>query len=681
MSEQSSEFPSLSTHQHNNLAEQLIKLNYIINHTPALIGYWDNQLINQFSNDAYSRWFGLTPEEIKGKHIRKVLGDELYHSITFEIEGVLAGKEQSYERFITDANTGKPIHTLTRYLPDISEDSVKGFYVVGVDITDHVSLQDMTLKSDTILDNLTKGVIVTDINNRIIYINPALERITGYSIQDLLGKIYDILQGSNTDRTELQKIKSAINSRQAYQTELLGLRKDGTEFWSEININPIFDRVGNFSQFIYFHNDITNRKRLEAENIASEQRFRSLANAAPVLIWLSGPDKLCYWFNATWLAFTGRTMEQEAGNGWAEGVHPEDLQRCLENYISHFEQRLPFRMEYRLRRFDGEYRWFDDNGVPHFNHLGEFDGYIGSCTDVTDIRNSKAASDFFNISHEIIYSTDLNGIILDANLKFLEITGYNREEVIGKHIKILKSGAQDKSFYTNIWNAINKTGFWSGEITNRNKYGQFYSAITSISTISDNCGHPIRYLAIASDITALVESRDQLKSLAYYDNLTRLPNRALLLDRLGQGMARINREGGYLALLYIDLDGFKQINDIYGHEMGDKVLVTISLRMKNALRNTDTVARMGGDEFIVVLPKFTLQNMVITPVKNLLKACSTPILEQSLTLSITASIGVSLYGRESAQQGLEINTLINQADQAMYKAKQAGKNRYHFHES
>ena len=125
------------------------------------------------------------------------------------------------------------------------------------------------------------------------------------------------------------------------------------------------------------------------------------------------------------------------------------------------------------------------------------------------------------------------------------------------------------------------------------------------------------------------------------------------MDRLGQAMARINREGGYLALLYIDLDGFKQIIDSYGHDVGDKVLITVTQRMKQALRNTDTIARMGGDEFIVVLPKFTLQTMVITPVKNLLKACSTPILEQSFTLTITASIGVSLYGRESAQQGLE----------------------------
>ena len=174
---------------------------------------------------------------------------------------------------------------------------------------------------------------------------------------------------------------------------------------------------------------------------------------------------------------------------------------------------------------------------------------------------------------------------------------------------------------------------------------------------------------------------NDLKELAYYDNLTSLPNRLLFMDRLEQAMARVNRERGYLAVLFIDLDGFKQINDNHGHDIGDKVLITVSQRMKAALRQTDTVARLGGDEFIVLLTELSEQDIGKIPVTHLLQACSAAINVETLTLNVSASIGVSLYGRHASYQDTNISTLIEQADQAMYVAKQAGKNRYHYFES
>ena len=198
--------------QQKLLNEQLERLNQIINHTPALIGYWDNQLINQFSNSAYSRWFGQSPNEIKGRHISQVLGEELYKSLLVEIDGVLKGKEQRYERYITDANTGKQIHTLTRYIPDIVDDKVKGFYVLGTDITDKKQLSDITHTKDIILECITNGVLLTDANNRISYVNPAFKKITGYSINDVLGKTLDILKPLDVSNTEYRKILVAITN-------------------------------------------------------------------------------------------------------------------------------------------------------------------------------------------------------------------------------------------------------------------------------------------------------------------------------------------------------------------------------------------------------------------------------------------------------------------------------------
>lgn len=528
-----------------------------------------------------------------------------------------------------------------------------------------------------ILESMANGVALADNNRRLTFVNKAFEQITGYSSQEMLGKFCNTLQGELTDPAQVQRIRVALGKQKPFQGELVNYRKDGSLFWNQLTISPIFDRQGQLIQFVGILKDITEHKNLEAELINSERRFRDLADAAPALIWMAGLDKQCLWFNQTWLNFTGRTMDREIGDGWIDNVHPEDLDHCLSVYTSHFEQRLPFRIEYRLRRFDGEYRWLDDMGQPRFGATGEFEGYIGSCMDVTEVRNSKAANDFFNVSHEIIYTADLNGFILDANQRLFEISGYSRQELIGQHSRILKSGLHSQDYYANIWQALEDNDYWTGEITNRKKSGELYSALTTFMTIRGENGLPLRYLVVASDISDSVERRQQLEHLVYYDSLTGLPNRLLLMDRLEQAMSRVNRHGGHVSVAFIDLDGFKDINDNYGHEVGDEFLVAISQKMKQQLRETDTLVRLGGDEFIVLLPENHNQVFVETPILNLLNACAMPINLKSLPLKVSASIGISFYANDGQDQNLTSDALIRQADQAMYVAKRAGKNRFH----
>ena len=366
------------------------KINFALNNTPILIGYWDNQLKNLFSNPAYTRWFDKTPEQIKGQHVRQVLGKQLYAENLPHINAVMHGEPQKFNRHILCQQTGEKIHTQVSYLPHIVKQEVQGFYVLGIDITDQERLDDANYYNLTLLNNLTQGVILTDINKQITYINRAFEELSGYSNEDLLGKSCAILQGEKTDPQEILLMREALSSLQSYQGEMINYRKDGSAFWVELVINPVYDRHDNLIQFIGFQRDISKRKHLEAKLLASEQSFKALADNTPVLIWLAGIDKLCYWFNKTWLNFTGRTMAQESGNGWVEGVHPDDLERCMATYIDHFDQQLPFRMEYRLRRQDGQYRWIDDVGAPHFDSDGVFIGYIGSCTDISGIYEAQA---------------------------------------------------------------------------------------------------------------------------------------------------------------------------------------------------------------------------------------------------------------------------------------------------
>jgi diguanylate cyclase (GGDEF)-like protein/PAS domain S-box-containing protein len=528
-----------------------------------------------------------------------------------------------------------------------------------------------------ILESMANGVVLADKDRRVRFVNKAFEQMTGYSKQEVIGSFCQLLQGEKTDQVQVQRIRDALANQQIFQGELVNYRKDGSLFWNQLTISPIFDAQNRLVQFVGVLKDITEHKNLEIQLISSERRFRDLADTAPVLIWLSGLDKRCFWVNQTWLDFTGRRMEQEINSGWADNVHPEDIGYCLEIYNSHFDQRLPFRMEYRLRRRDGQYRWMDDTGVPRFNADGEFEGYIGSCMDVTEVRNSKAANDFFNVSHELIFTVDLNGFILDVNQRLLEISGYSRQELIGHHSQILKSGLHSQDYYTNVWEALADNDYWTGELTSRKKSGELYSTLTTFMTIRDDNGLPLRYLVVASDISDTVERRQQLEHLVYYDSLTGLPNRLLLMDRLEQAISRVKRHGGNVSVAFIDLDGFKNINDSYGHEVGDEFLMAISQQMKQGLRETDTLARLGGDEFIVLLPENHNTEFVETPIVNLLKACTTPITLKGLVLKISASIGISFYADDAQSQRLSADTLIRRADQAMYVAKKAGKNRFH----
>lgn len=412
----------------------------------------------------------------------------------------------------------------------------------------------------------------------------------------------------------------------------------------------------------------------------AEENFRTIADAAPVLIWRSGTDKLCYWFNQVWLDFTGRTMAQEYGNGWAEGVHPDDFQHCLDIYISHFDARKSFTMNYRLRRNDGEYRWILDNGVPIYDARNIFIGYIGSCVDITELKRSednlRITASVFGISQEAIVITDADNNIIDVNPAFTRITGYTREEVMGKNPRILSSGRQSKDFYESMWSTINNEGMWRGEIWNRRRSGATYPEMLSISILRDNNRKVLRHVAVFSDISNIKEHEAELVRVAHFDALTSIPNRMLLADRMKQAIAQTSRDQCMMAVCYLDLDVFKPINDQYGHQAGDEVLIEISKRIGNTIRGGDTVARLGGDEFVVLLLGLAKGEECVATLDRLLAAIAKPISVSNMTVSVSASIGVSIYPLDDQDP----DTLLRHADQAMYEAKQTGKNRYHIYD-
>tara|TARA_R110001583_G_scaffold12423_1_gene55212 strand:- start:204 stop:2450 length:2247 start_codon:yes stop_codon:yes gene_type:complete len=291
----------------------------------------------------------------------------------------------------------------------------------------------------------------------------------------------------------------------------------------------------------------------------------------------------------------------------------------------------------------------------------------------TEIKLKLAASVFSN-AREGIMITDIKGNIIEVNDTFTKITGYSRQEAIGQNPRILKSGRQSVDYYEGMWKSLKKDGYWNSEIWNRRKNGDIYPEKQSISAVRDVFGDVMHYVSMFTDITNLKAHQQQLEHSADHDVLTGLPNRSLLAKHLIQALKQSKQHGKIIALASLDLDGFKKINDTYGQSMGDQFLIAIATRLKKALRVGDFLARIGGDEFIVVLNNLDKTSDCEPVLQDLLTAVSQKMICSGERLKISTSIGVTLY----PENGTDPDLLLRQADQAMYIAKDSGKNCYRF---
>ncbi len=291
-------------------------------------------------------------------------------------------------------------------------------------------------------------------------------------------------------------------------------------------------------------------------------------------------------------------------------------------------------------------------------------------------HNSKAltlASNVFSQAHEGINITDANGLIIDVNPAFSDITGYSLDDVMGKNPSILNSGRQDKSFYKEMWQSLLEHDFWQGEVWNRKKGGEFYAQLLSISTIKNEQHEVTNFVGIFSDITDTKRQHEQINLMAHYDVLTQLPNRVLFTDRFHQAIAHSKRTETQLAVCFLDLDQFKPINDQYGHEVGDQLLIEVAQRIQANIREEDTVSRQGGDEFALLLNEIVSFAQCEQTLDRIHHALSQPFVINDIAHTISASTGITLYPSDDS----DIDTLLRHADHAMYLAKQAGRNRYH----
>lgn len=357
-------------------------------------------------------------------------------------------------------------------------------------------------------------------------------------------------------------------------------------------------------------------------------------------------------------------------------VHPDDRAMVEEAWLKAL-QGAPYEVEHRIL-VDGKVRWVREqanvdvdpaSGTPVFA--------VGTVHDITARKEEESAlrlaARVFESSGEAIVITNEKAEVMAVNRAFVEMSGYRSEEIIGKNPRVLASGKHDREFYRIMWDDLNAHGYWQGEIWDRHKNGRVYPKWMSITAVRDVQGTVTNYVAIARDITEQAEAEKNIHFLAYFDVLTGLPNRTLLRDRLGQMIAVSHREQNKFALLFMDLDRFKYINDSMGHSVGDRLLQDVALRIQQNIREEDTVARLGGDEFIVLLRDTDVEGASVVS-RKLLDALAAPYDLEGHTISTQASIGISIYP-DHAQ---DADTLIKNADMAMYRAKEEGRNNYQF---
>ena len=423
--------------------------------------------------------------------------------------------------------------------------------------------------------------------------------------------------------------------------------------------------------------DITDRKQAEATVLATRNRLQATLNALPDLLFEADVEGRIHDAHTHRSDLLAVPPEQFLGRLFSDFLPADATRTCLAALQLADQTGWSNGAQYALMLPQGQ-RWFELSVARMSAGADVERRFILIARDITKRKQAEErlqlSSSVFTHSREGIMIAAADGTIIDVNEAFTRITGYGREEVLDRNPRVLNSGRHGKDFYAAMWRSLSDKGHWYGEIWNRRKNGEVYAEMQTISTVRGDDGEIRHFVSLFSDISALKAHEKQLEHIAHYDALTSLPNRVLLADRLHQSMAQALRRGQALAVAFLDLDGFKSVNDRYGHEAGDACLIDVADRMKQALRDGDTLARIGGDEFVVVLVDLPDRGSSIALLDRLLAAVAQPVQAELGLVQVSASLGVTFFPQ---QQLVDADHLLRQADQAMYQAKLAGKNRYH----
>lgn len=526
-------------------------------------------------------------------------------------------------------------------------------------------------------------------DDRYEYVSPVCQQITGYAAAEFVadpGLMERIVHPD--DRLRYAEHFHALCAKTEWSETELQFRicaRDGEIRWIEHACRAVSDERGCYLGRRGVNRDITERKRAERALRESEERFRVAAESIrDAFVVMEGEEGIVTWWNPAAETMFGYGRQEMIGRSLHECLAPtlprETVCRGMTRFARNGKGRLigntlelaalrkggeafPVELSLSATRLDG--KWYA----------------VGIVRDITERKRSeerlRQTARLFESTAEGMVITDADTRILAVNRAFTNITGYTEAEALGETPRLLKSGRHDHGFYRDMWTALAGIGQWRGEIWNRRKNGEVYPELLTVSAVADPGGQISHYVAVFTDITPLKNNEKSLEHLAHHDPLTGLPNRALFRVRLEHGLQRAQRNKGQLALLFLDLDRFKNLNDALGHSAGDELLRAVARDLADMVRAGDTIARLGGDEFIVIMEDLTDPHNAAVVARKLLERFAQPFRIGDSQLYVTASIGIGVYPAD----GEDADTLVRHADIAMYQAKNQGRNTYQFFES
>ncbi len=519
-------------------------------------------------------------------------------------------------------------------------------------------------------------VVIGVVRDRcLIQANRAFERLFGVSLETALGQTVVGYYPTPEEFAEFgQQLYPAVADGRVAHFLRRFRRADGSLFWANFYARQI-DAQQPQRGIIIVIEDVDQARHQEEVLRESEERYRQMfENNTSVKLLIDAGDGAIVDANPAAADFYGYPLETLRRMNIAQLNQLSVEEVRAEMALADQQQRRYFNFRHRLA--NGELREVEVHSGPVLLRGRRL--LYSIIHDITARRRAeeqlRLSAKVFEGASEGIVICDRNNRIMSVNRAFVEITGYAEAEVQGRDPRVLNSGRHDAAFFANLWHHLKTAGTWQGEIWNRRKGGEVYPEWLSITTVRDEAGEVSNYVAVFADVSERKRNEEHIRFLAEHDYLTGLPNRSLLHDRLQQAIALAERNDESLALMFIDLDRFKNINDSLGHQVGDQLLQEVGRRIQACVRSADTVSRPGGDEFIILLPSIETPQDAARVAEKLLESLNRPYQLGGHELVITASIGIAVF----PEDGRDFQTLVKNADAAMYYSKEAGRDSFHF---
>jgi diguanylate cyclase (GGDEF)-like protein/PAS domain S-box-containing protein len=668
------------------------KLRATLDAIPDLVWQKDAGGVYLSCNPMFERFVGAREADIVGKTDYDFIDREqadLFREN--DRKAMLAGKPSVNEEWLTFADDGSRRLVETAKTPLLDDDGLPvGVLGIARDITQRVESERALLESQQraqqYLNVAGVMLIALDTQGRITLVNRKGCEMLGAPEADLLGKDWFETFLPEHVRNGVREAFSQMLEDNVALVEYMEnaiLTRDGEERIVAWHNAILRDEAGRVSGVLSSGEDITESRRAEQALRDSRERLHLLLDSMAEAAYGVDFEGRCTFVNRAFLKILGYRDEEEVlgksshvliHHSRADGSpYPEDECRMHRAYLSNQAINVSDEVFWRKDGTSIPVEYWSNPIVAD----GVVVGAIATFVDITQRKQSEAqlglAAKVFEQSSEGIIITDAQLNIIMVNQGFTAISGYSEAEALGRNPRMLSSGRHDEAFYREMWDAIATQGRWQGEVWNRRKDGSLYPELLSIIRVLRDKGEVTHYIGIFSDITQHKEAEERIRRLAHFDPLTGLPNRALLGDRICHDLSAAQRKRTQLAIMFVDLDHFKNVNDTLGHRIGDELLIAVANRLKAAMREVDTVSRQGGDEFVLVLPDTGIDGAAHVA-KKLLEAVAQPYQIDGFDLTITLSIGIALYPGD----GENYEVLSKRADAAMYRAKHDGRNTYRF---